>query len=103
MACPHNAVLLCSSHYRVVIPKCTELAFDTQTALTTSTISSTVKGQVKGCIVMEPAREYLNSKKICCMQNDCIFVRSSKELRKHMKADHPCAQPRKAKLTLEKK
>ncbi|KAL4301962.1 hypothetical protein GQ457_10G023410 [Hibiscus cannabinus] len=61
------------------------------------------RGQVKGWTVVEPAREYLNSKKRSCMQDDCTFVGSFKELRKHMKADHPCAQPREVDPTLEQK
>ncbi|KAE8698782.1 separase-like isoform X1 [Hibiscus syriacus] len=61
------------------------------------------RGQVKGWTVVEPAREFLNSKKRSCMQEDCTFVGSFKELRKHMKADHPCAQPREVDPTLEQK
>uniref|UniRef100_M1C6X0 Pm27 n=1 Tax=Solanum tuberosum TaxID=4113 RepID=M1C6X0_SOLTU len=51
------------------------------------------RGQVKGWTVVEPAREYLNSKKRSCMQDDCSFVGSYKEIRKHVKAEHPCARP----------
>ncbi|TYI44037.1 hypothetical protein ES332_A01G209200v1 [Gossypium tomentosum] len=87
---------------RAVVHTCVELASDTQTALT-STRSSTLKGQVKGWTVVEPAREYLNAKKRNCMQDDCTFVGTFKELRKHMKADHPCAQPREADPTIEQK
>ncbi|XP_040943421.1 uncharacterized protein [Gossypium hirsutum] len=61
------------------------------------------RGQVKGWTVVEPAREYLNAKKRSCMQDDCTFVGTFKELRKHMKADHPCAQPREADPTIEQK
>ncbi|GMI87980.1 hypothetical protein like AT1G68140 [Hibiscus trionum] len=61
------------------------------------------RGQVKGWTVVEPARDYLNSKKRSCMQDDCTFVGSFKELRKHMKAEHPCAQPREVDPTLEQK
>ncbi|XVF68098.1 hypothetical protein PTKIN_Ptkin10aG0176000 [Pterospermum kingtungense] len=61
------------------------------------------RGQVKGWTVVEPAREYLNAKKRSCMQDDCSFVGTFKELRKHMKADHPCARPREVDPTLEQK
>ncbi|XP_022725505.1 uncharacterized protein LOC111281946 [Durio zibethinus] len=61
------------------------------------------RGQVKGWTVVEPAREYLNAKKRSCMQDDCTFVGTFKELRKHMRADHPCAQPREVDPTLEQK
>ncbi|MBA0614342.1 hypothetical protein Godav_014648 [Gossypium davidsonii] len=61
------------------------------------------RGQVKGWTVVEPAREYLNAKKRSCMQDDCTFVGTFKELRKHMKANHPCAKPREVDPTLEQK
>lgn len=61
------------------------------------------RGQVKGWTVVEPAREYLNSKKRSCMQDDCSFVGSYKEIRKHVKAEHPCARPREVDPLLEQK
>ncbi|KAE8654380.1 separase-like isoform X1 [Hibiscus syriacus] len=61
------------------------------------------RGQVKGWTVVEPAREYLNAKKRSCMQDDCTFVGTFKELRKHMRSDHPCAQPREADPVLKQK
>ncbi|XP_021285609.1 uncharacterized protein LOC110417544 [Herrania umbratica] len=61
------------------------------------------RGQVKGWTVVEPAREFLNAKKRSCMQDDCTFVGTFKELRKHMRADHPCARPREVDPTLEQK
>ncbi|KAE8687076.1 separase-like isoform X1 [Hibiscus syriacus] len=61
------------------------------------------RGQVKGWTVVESAREYLNAKKRSCMQDDCTFIWTFKELRKHMRSDHPCAQPREVDPTLEQK
>ncbi|KAJ4716998.1 Protein of unknown function (DUF1644) [Melia azedarach] len=61
------------------------------------------RGQVKGWTVVEPAREYLNAKQRSCMQEDCSFVGTYKELRKHMKADHPSARPREVDPNLEQK
>lgn len=61
------------------------------------------RGQVKGWTVVQPARDYLNSKQRSCMQEDCSFVGSFKELRKHMKADHPTARPREVDPSLEQK
>ncbi|GMJ06962.1 hypothetical protein like AT1G68140 [Hibiscus trionum] len=61
------------------------------------------RGQVKGWTVVEPAREYLNTKKRSCMQDDCTFVGTFKELRKHMRSDHPCAQPRDVDPSLKQK
>lgn len=61
------------------------------------------RGQVKGWTVVEPAREYLNAKKRTCMQEKCSFVGSYKQLRKHVKAEHPLARPRQVDPTLEAK
>ncbi|KAK7260376.1 hypothetical protein RIF29_26369 [Crotalaria pallida] len=52
------------------------------------------RGQVKGWTVVEPVRDYLNAKTRSCMQDDCSFVGNYKELRKHVKAEHPLARPR---------
>ncbi|CAK9168150.1 unnamed protein product [Ilex paraguariensis] len=51
------------------------------------------RGQVKGWTVVEPARKYLNTKKRTCMQDNCSFVGTYKELRKHVRAQHPWARP----------
>ncbi|KAK4845739.1 hypothetical protein QYF36_008573 [Acer negundo] len=61
------------------------------------------RGQVKGWTVVEPAREYLNAKQRSCMQDDCSFVGTYKELRKHMKVDHPTARPREVDPSVEQK
>lgn len=61
------------------------------------------RGHVKGWAVVEPAREYLDSKKRSCMQDDCSFVGCYKELRKHVKAEHPSARPREVDPVLEQK
>ncbi|XP_051124574.1 uncharacterized protein LOC127246946 [Andrographis paniculata] len=52
------------------------------------------RGQVKGWTVLEPARKYFNRKKRTCMQDCCLFVGSYKELRKHVKVEHPLGRPR---------
>ncbi|XP_057977873.1 uncharacterized protein LOC131164592 isoform X2 [Malania oleifera] len=61
------------------------------------------RGQVKGWTVVEPAREYLNAKRRSCMQDDCSFVGTYKELRKHVKAEHPSARPHKIDPIVEQK
>ncbi|KAG9451113.1 hypothetical protein H6P81_011078 [Aristolochia fimbriata] len=61
------------------------------------------RGQVKGWTVVESAREYLNAKKRSCMQDECSFVGTYKELRKHVRAVHPSARPRKVDPILEQK
>lgn len=61
------------------------------------------RGQVKGWTVVEAARKYLNAKKRTCMQDGCSFVGTYKELRKHVRAEHPFAQPREVDPILEQK
>ncbi|XP_056163299.1 uncharacterized protein LOC115679599 isoform X1 [Syzygium oleosum] len=61
------------------------------------------RGQVKGWTVVEPAREYLNAKKRNCMQDNCTFLGTYKELRKHVKTEHPSARPRDVDPTLEQR
>lgn len=52
------------------------------------------RGKVKGWTVVKPARKYLNAKKRTCMQDNCLFQGSYKELKKHVRAEHPRACPR---------
>lgn len=61
------------------------------------------RGQVKGWTVVEPAREYLNNKKRTCMQDECSFTGTYKELQKHVRSEHPCAKPREVDPMLEQK
>ncbi|PWZ29574.1 hypothetical protein Zm00014a_028034 [Zea mays] len=61
------------------------------------------RGKVKGWTVVEPARSYLNGKKRTCMQDGCSFVGTYKELRKHVKLEHPLAKPREVDPVLEQK
>lgn len=61
------------------------------------------RGQVKGWTVVEPARKYLNKKKRACMEDKCTFVGSYKELRKHVRAEHPSARPREVDPSLAEK
>ncbi|KAJ0077899.1 hypothetical protein Patl1_36903 [Pistacia atlantica] len=128
MECPHNAVLLlCSSHDKGCRPYMCGTSFRYSNCLDqykkayTKVIPSNhghlpsekceimelacplCRGQVKGWTVVEPAREYLNAKKRSCMQDGCSFVGTYKELRKHMKADHPSVRPREVDPNLEQK
>ncbi|EYU22907.1 hypothetical protein ABFS82_03G104500 [Erythranthe guttata] len=52
------------------------------------------RGPVKGWTVVEPARRYLNAKKRACTQDNCSFVGKYKNLKKHVKLEHPFARPR---------
>ncbi|KAF3512361.1 hypothetical protein F2Q69_00008017 [Brassica cretica] len=118
MECPHNAVLLlCSSHDKGCRPymcgtsfrysNCLDQYNKASAKLTPShqqVVNSKrevenlkcplCRGQVKGWTIVKPARDDLNLKKRSCMQEGCSFSGAFKELRKHMKKDHPCAQPR---------
>ncbi|TQD99953.1 hypothetical protein C1H46_014457 [Malus baccata] len=61
------------------------------------------RGQVKGWTVLEPARDYLNTKRRSCMQENCSFVGNYKELKRHVKEEHPSACPREVDPDLEQK
>nr|XP_043622581.1 uncharacterized protein LOC122594178 [Erigeron canadensis]XP_043622582.1 uncharacterized protein LOC122594178 [Erigeron canadensis]XP_043622583.1 uncharacterized protein LOC122594178 [Erigeron canadensis] len=61
------------------------------------------RGQVKGWTVVESAREYLNCKKRTCMHDNCSFIGAYKELKKHVKSEHPSAKPREVDPDQEQK
>ncbi|XP_006658011.1 uncharacterized protein LOC102703702 [Oryza brachyantha] len=61
------------------------------------------RGKVKGWTIVEPARSYLNGKRRTCMQDGCSFLGTYKELRKHVKSEHPLAKPREVDPILEQK
>lgn len=117
MECPHNAVLLlCSSHDKGCRPYMCGTSFRYSNCLdqykkASAKLKSSshqqinkselgnltcplCRGQVKGWTIVQPARDYLNLKKRICMQEDCVFAGTFKELKKHMKVDHPSAKPR---------
>ncbi|KAK4405060.1 hypothetical protein Sango_0512500 [Sesamum angolense] len=99
----HNAVLLCVLHMRkAAAPTCAEPASAIPTVLI-STRRHIQKGQVKGWTVVDSAREHLNAKKRSCMQDNCSYIGTYKELRKHVRAEHPSAKPREVDPTLEQK
>ncbi|XP_023768649.1 uncharacterized protein LOC111917213 [Lactuca sativa] len=119
MEYPHNAVLLlCSSHHKGCRPYMCATSYRYSNCLdqykkaylkekedSESPDGSSVdpsdsglmcplcRGQVKGWTVVERARKFLNSKKRSCMQDDCSFVGSYRDLRKHVREDHPLACP----------
>lgn len=61
------------------------------------------RGQVKGWTVVEAARKHLNAKKRNCMQDNCPFVGNYKDMKKHVKVEHPSARPREKDPVLEQK
>ncbi|KAL6504905.1 hypothetical protein OROHE_023663 [Orobanche hederae] len=52
------------------------------------------RGQVKGWAVVKPARRFFNSKRRTCVQENCSFAGTYKEIKKHVKFVHPLARPR---------
>ncbi|XP_020575504.1 uncharacterized protein LOC110021375 [Phalaenopsis equestris] len=128
MEFPHNAILLlCSSHDNGCRPymcgtshrhsNCLERFKKASTKLRCTNYDSMgdntislfelscplCRGQVKGWTVVESARRYLNDKTRSCIQDDCSFVGTYKELKKHVKSDHPCAKPREIDPEMEEK
>lgn len=118
---PHNAVLLlCSSYEKGCRPymcatsnrfsNCLEQfskakglipspdSLESNCANTKREISELLcplcREKVKGWTVVDPARHYLNSKKRACTQENCSFVGTYKEIKKHVKIEHPKACPR---------
>lgn len=121
---PHNAVLLlCSSYNKGCRPymcatsfrfsncldqykKAYSKANQTPTSLNEKSEVSELlcplcRGQVKGWTLVEPARKYLNKKKRTCMYENCSFVGNYKQLKKHVKAEHPWEKPREVDPSLE--
>ncbi|KAG8378324.1 hypothetical protein BUALT_Bualt08G0125600 [Buddleja alternifolia] len=111
MEFPHNAVLLlCSSYDKGCRPymcatshrysNCLEQYKKAYTKVTSNSndvdflLCPLCRGNVKGWTVVGPARRYLDSKKRNCMQDNCSFLGTYKELRKHVKVEHPLARPR---------
>lgn len=114
---PHNAVLLlCSSHDKGCRPYMCATGhrfsncLEQYTKVTTNESSKSWKisaesdlsgiscplcrGQVKGWTVVEPARRFLNAKKRACVHEGCSFIGRYKELRKHVRFQHPMSRPR---------
>ncbi|OIW03118.1 hypothetical protein TanjilG_07270 [Lupinus angustifolius] len=104
----------CLDQYKKAYTKVTEDSIgspggllDTNSAVEKSEVTKLVcplcRGQVKGWTVVEPVREYLNAKTRNCMQVSCSYVGNYKELRKHVKAEHPLARPRDVDPARERK
>ncbi|KAJ3700287.1 hypothetical protein LUZ61_003992 [Rhynchospora tenuis] len=129
MEYPHNAVLLlCSSHEKGCRPYMCGTSYRHSNCLDQFKKASSkscglgsqawtgsekpgsleltcplCRGQVKGWTVVEPARKYLDNKRRTCMQEGCSFVGTYRELRKHVKVEHPSAKPREVDPAMEQK
>ncbi|CAA0840709.1 Protein of unknown function (DUF1644 [Striga hermonthica] len=53
------------------------------------------RGQVKGWTVVKPDRKFLNSRKRNCAHHDCSFSGTYKQMKRHVKSEHPLGRPRK--------
>lgn len=51
------------------------------------------RGQIHGYVVVEAARQFMNSKVRSCSCEDCDFSGSYSELRKHARSEHPSIRP----------
>ncbi|GJX80862.1 forkhead box protein G1, putative isoform 1 [Tanacetum coccineum] len=126
MECPHKAVLLlCDSYHKNCRPYMCATSYRYSNCLdqykkaytkvnstqndpnissdTEELLCPLCRGQVKGWTVVKRARKYLNAKKRSCMQDNCLFVGSYKDLRKHVRASHPLARPREVDASLVEK
>ncbi|EPS60637.1 hypothetical protein M569_14166, partial [Genlisea aurea] len=118
MEFPHKAVLLlCSSHENGCRPymcgtsfrysNCLEQYRKAYTRATAYDPESTelacplCRGRVKGWTVVEPARRHLDTKKRGCAHDECPFVGTFRELRRHVRSEHPSAKPQKVDASLE--
>lgn len=51
------------------------------------------RGQLYGWFVIEPAREFMNSKTRTCSNENCEFFGNYTELREHARSNHPDVRP----------
>lgn len=51
------------------------------------------RGEIYGYSIVEPAREYMNSKGRSCSSETCDFSGTYSELRKHARSEHPSVRP----------
>ncbi|KAK8581716.1 hypothetical protein V6N13_144726 [Hibiscus sabdariffa] len=54
------------------------------------------RGEIKDCVVVEPARHFMNAKCRSCSSETCNFTGSYKDLRKHARLEHPSVRPSEA-------
>lgn len=113
MEYPHKAVLLlCSSHNNGCHPfmcgtsylysNCLD-QYKKSCAKLAELSCPLCRGKVTGWTLIESAREFFNAKKRNCMQDECSFTGTYKELRKHMRMVHPSIGPRVVDPVIEQK
>ncbi|XP_076889424.1 uncharacterized protein LOC143540174 [Bidens hawaiensis] len=96
---PHNAaLLLCSSHQKGCRPYMCDTSSRHSNCLDQFRKSSKLvcplcRGQVNGWTVVNPARQFMNSKTRTCSLGTCDFAGNYSELRKHARRVHPSVKP----------
>ncbi|XP_076886919.1 uncharacterized protein LOC143536920 [Bidens hawaiensis] len=96
---PHNAVLLlCSSHQKGCRPYMCDTSSRHSNCLdqfrkSTKLVCPLCRGQVSGWTVVNPARQFMNSKTRTCSLGTCDFSGNYTELRKHARRVHPRVKP----------
>ncbi|GER57110.1 hypothetical protein STAS_34902 [Striga asiatica] len=117
---PHNAVvLLCSSHENGCRPymcatshqfsNCLEqytkaYANDDDVDFEQDEVPCPLcRGQVKGWTVVKPERKLLNLRKRNCAHHDCSFSGTYKQMKRHVKSEHPLGRPREVDPTQAEK
>lgn len=117
---PHNAILLlCSSHNNncrpymcdtsrrhsncfnqfrksFVTPATTAEPPSTATVQESKMVCPLCRGQVKGWVVVEAAREFMNAKSRSCSSGTCEFSGTYSDLRRHARVVHPLVRPSEA-------
>ncbi|CAD5316619.1 unnamed protein product [Arabidopsis thaliana] len=94
MECPHNAVLLlCSSHDKGCRPYMCGTSFRYSNCLDQYKKAS-AKLKTSGHQQINKSELGNLTCPLCRGQENCVYAGTFKELRKHMKVDHPSAKPR---------
>ncbi|KAL3840946.1 hypothetical protein ACJIZ3_025537 [Penstemon smallii] len=106
---PHNAVLLiCSSREKGCRPFMCDTSYRHSNCLDQFHKSSSAeselvcplcRGSISGCIVIDKARRFMDSKTRSCSLETCNFSGNYSELRKHARVEHPYSCPSMASPT----
>ncbi|KAI3803445.1 hypothetical protein L1987_31596 [Smallanthus sonchifolius] len=104
---PHNAVLLlCSSREKGCLPYICDTSarhsncldqfqktFMNSEGEQTKLVCPLCRGQINKWIVVNPARQFMNSKTRSCSMGTCDFSGNYSQLREHARRQHPFARP----------
>ncbi|PWA87801.1 hypothetical protein CTI12_AA126650 [Artemisia annua] len=103
---PHNAVLLlCSSREKGCLPYICNTSSRHSNCLDqfrkssnnegaeTKLVCPLCRGQINGSIVVNPARQFMDSKIRSCSLDTCDYAGNYSQLRKHARCKHPRVRP----------